>query len=198
MTRRRSFGDTVRRDEITSAAISLIAASGASRATLARIAEAAGLSNAAVLYYFRSKGDVIDAAYSRVIDAVGMRVGEAMSAAPSGRSAVAAYVHSLISYMSENPEQLRLVIEVAIADPKRAVEVPGKPPRWAPLAAAIERGQRENELIEVDARTTAIALGGAIDAIFTEAMNDPTYDLRTATGILLELFHRSTDVETAR
>jgi len=194
---RRNFGDAVRRDEIVSAAISLIATTGASRATLARIAEAAGLSNAAVLYYFRSKAEVIDAAYSLVIDAVGARVGEAMEAAPSGKAAVEAYVRSLIGYMVANPEHLRLIIELAIADSERTAPAPGVPPRWAPLAAAIERGRRENELREVDARTTAIALGGAIDAIFAEAMSDPAYDLDAATDHVLELFRRATDAGEA-
>lgn len=198
MIRRRNFGDAIRRDEIISAAISLVAEGGLAGTTLARIAETAGISNAAVLYYFRSKAEVIEAAYATVIEAVGKDVRDAMEAAPSGRAAIDAYVRSLIGHMVDHPKHLRLVIELAIAHASRTVALPGAPPRWAPLATAIERGIEEGDLVALDSRTAAIALGGAIDAIFSESMSDSDYNLEQGTDELLRIFHRASDSSLQR
>ena len=192
MTRRRNFGDAIRRDEIMSAAITLIATEGSPRASLARIAEAAGISKAGVLYYFRSKDEVIEAAYGLVLGELTETVGRAMAAAPTGRAEIDAYVRALLTHIIGHPEHIRILIEIAIIHAGTILD-PERPQRWAPLAAAIERGHREGDLLKVDARTAAIALGGAIDAILNEALNDPNYDLDAATDQLLDLFHQGVD-----
>jgi hypothetical protein len=42
----------------------------------------------------------------------------------------------------------------------------------------------------VDARTLAIVLGGAIDAVVAESLADRAYDLSAATGAILDMLHR--------
>ena len=60
-----TFTEAARREQITNLAIDLIAEHGYAGTSLAKIAEAAGLSNAAVLYHFGSKNAVLESAYAQ-------------------------------------------------------------------------------------------------------------------------------------
>ena len=68
------------------------------------------------------------------------------------------------------------------------------PPRWAPLADAMTRAQKDGDLRAFDTRTYAIALGGALDGVFAEALSDPGYNLNRAVDDLLDLFDRATTI----
>jgi AcrR family transcriptional regulator len=191
-----TFTEAARREQITNLAIDLIAEHGYAGTSLARIAEAAGLSNAAVLYHFGSKNAVLESAYAKVITDLGETVWAAMSAAPSAKDSIDAYVRALVAFMVSRPTYLRLMIEVLttseLGQPGQPPE-PGSdtPPRWAPLAEAMARAQTGGELRSFDTRTYAIALGGALDGIFAESLSDPGYDLNRAVNDLLDLFHRA-------
>lgn len=191
-----TFVERARREQITELAIELIARHGYARTSLARIAEAAEVSNAAVLYHFGSKRAVLESASAKVIGAVSASVGLAMERAGSGAAAVEAYIRALVGYFAAHPTHTRLLIEVLTADAVESERDPevvaAPPPRWAPLAAAMEQGQREGELRSFDTRTYAIALGGAIDGIFAESLADPAFDLDGAVDDLVELVRRAT------
>lgn len=192
-----TFTETARRAQITNLAIDLIAEHGYAGTSLARIAEAAGLSNAAVLYHFGSKNAVLESAYAKVLGDLAESVWAAMSGAPSARDSIDAYVRSLVAFLLSRPAYLRLMIEVLttadLGPPGRPPEPgPGTPPRWAPLADAMARAQADGDLRAFDTRTYAIALGGALDAIFAESLSDPGFDLSRAVDDLLDLFHRAT------
>ncbi len=194
-----TFTEAARREQITTLAIGLIAEHGYARTSLARIAEAAGVSNAAILYHFGSKNAVLESAYATVIDRLSESVGKAMAAAPSARESIEAYVRSLVGYMVSNPTHMRLLVEVLMtADFGQPGEPPetesSPPPRWAPLADAMTRAQQDGDLRPFDARTYAIALGGAIDGIFAESLSDPGYNLNRAVDELIELFRRATTI----
>jgi TetR/AcrR family transcriptional regulator len=175
-----TFTEAARREQITALAIELIAEHGYAGTSLAKIAEAAGLSNAAVLYHFGSKNVVLESAYGKVITDLAESVSTAMAGAPSARDSIDAYVRSLVGFMVSNPTYLRLLVEVlTTGDLGRPGQPPeagsSTPPRWAPL-------------------TYAIALGGALDGVFAEALSDPGYDLNRAVDDLLDLFHRATTI----
>lgn len=62
---------------------------------------------------------------------------------------------------------------------------------WPPVAALIQAAQAAGDIRPLDARTTAIALIGAVDAIFAESMTDHDYDLMDAVEVVLEQFDRA-------
>lgn len=195
----RTFTEAARRDQITALAIDLIAQHGYAGTSLAKIAAAAGVSNAAVLYHFGSKNAVLEAAYAKVIGELGETVWTAMTQAGSAKASIDAYVRSLVDFLVSNPTYLRLMVEVlTTSDLGRSGEPPaaeaGTPPRWAQLAEAMSLAQQAGDLRPFNPRTYAIALGAAIDGIFAEALADPGYDLDHAVDELLELFHRATEL----
>jgi AcrR family transcriptional regulator len=192
-----TFTEAARREQIIGLTIDLIAEHGLARTTLARIAEAAGVSNAAVLYFFGTKNAVIQEAFQRVLSGVVDAIAVAIEQAPTAREGIDAYVRALVGHMAAHPTHVRVVIEMLtsgmpiVAGAYSEAGSP-PPPRWRPLADLIERAQLDGDLRALDARTTAIALTGAIDAVFAEALADPGYDLTAAVDALLDLFDRAT------
>ena len=90
-----------------------------------------------------------------------------------------------MGFMVSNPTYLRLMVEVLttgdLGQPGQPPEAGSStPPRWAPLADAMTRAQRDGDLRSFDTRTYAIALGGALDGVFAEALSDPGYTTSTA------------------
>lgn len=190
-----TFIEAARREQITSLAIDLIAEHGYSGTSLAGIAEAAGISKAAVLYHFGSKDAVLEAAYARVMSGVTDSVGAAMSNSPSAADSVEAYVRSLVDYIVANPTHMRIVVEVLQTDELgqrgAAPDAADAPPRWGPLADAMTRAQRTGEFRRFDSRTYAIVLGSAIDGVFAESLADPAFDLGSAVDDVIDLFRRA-------
>lgn len=200
----RTFTETARREQITTLAIDLIATHGYAGASLARIAAAANISNAAVLYHFGSKNAVLQSAYDAVIEGVTESVFAAISSAPSARAAIDGYVRALVEYLTTHPTHMRLLVEALMTDelgeagdPPPSQGAANPPPRWKPLADLMVRAQNDGELRSFDTRTAAIALGGALDAILAESLNDRDYPLDAAVDDLLELFGRATEPKGA-
>lgn len=195
----RTFTETARREQITALAIELIAAHGYAGTSLARIAEAANISNAAVLYHFGSKNAVLQSAYDAVIGALTDQVSAAVGNADSSREAIDAYVRALAGYMTAHPAHMRLIVEALMTDelghagdPPPSQGASNLPHRWELLADLMTRAQSEGDLRSFDARTASIALGGALDAILAESLSDPGYGVDPAVDELLELFARAT------
>ena len=142
---------------------------------------------------------MLESAYTKVISDLTESVSTAMTGAPSARDSIDAYVRSLVGFMMSNPTYLRLMVEVLttgdLGQPGQPPEAGSStPPRWAPLADAMTRAQKDGDLRAFDTRTYAIALGGALDGVFAEALSDPGYDLNRAVDDLLDLFHRATTI----
>lgn len=177
-----TFIERARREQLVGLTIHLIAEHGIARTSLQRIADSAGLSKAAVLYHFRTKNDVITAAYEAVRDAFVDDVAKDVSAAASPGAAVEAYLTGLLGYLARHPEHARLLGETLSAPGVGLPDREDTPARWQPFADLIARAQAAGEYDPtLDPRTHAIALGGAIDALAAESMTDADYSLDAAT-----------------
>lgn len=187
--------EQARRSQLIAATIELIAEHGYAGCSLQRIADAAGITKAAVIYHFDSKNAVLRAAYETVIESLTTRVEADITAASSAAGAVDAYLTSLIGHMADHPRHVRVLVEalgaaeaIGIEDGRHSAA------RWRPLAALIDAAVAAGEYhSEVDSRTLAIILSGAIDAVVAETLTDPTFDLTTAGTTLLTTLHRAAD-----
>jgi AcrR family transcriptional regulator len=184
-----TFTERARRAQLVAVTIGLIAEHGRAGCSLQRIADAAGITKAAVLYHFESKNAVVRAAYDEVIASLTGRVGAEVKAAPSPAAAVDAYVRALIGHLADNPGHVRMIVEAFDGD-TGVTDRPNSPSRWRAVAglidAAVEAGQYR---ADVDSRVLAIVLGGAIDAVVAESLADPGFDLVRATAVVLDVLH---------
>lgn len=184
--RRPTFIEQARRKQLIDITIELVAEHGYAGTSLARIAEGAGITKAAVLYHFPSKEAVVTAARDQVLGALTGQVGAAVEAA-GAEGAPGAYVRSTIGYVRDHPRHTRVIIE-AIGG---AGDRPDPAARWRPLAGLLRAAREARGLSgAADLRTVAIATGGAIDAVITEHLADPEYDTAAAADCLAGALER--------
>ncbi|OZE87892.1 TetR family transcriptional regulator [Rhodococcus sp. 14-2483-1-1] len=174
-TREPSFIERTRRAQLIDVTITAVAEHGYSNVSLARIADNAGITKAAVLYHFRTKDAVVEAAYRFVLDALVQDVAAAVGDVPA-QDGPQAYVRAMVGHLRAHPRHTRMLIE-ALAN-STAGHTPEQ--RWRPLADLIDASVRARGTDGVDSRTLAIITGGAVDAIVTECLHDPDYDSAAA------------------
>ncbi|PRX97724.1 TetR/AcrR family transcriptional regulator [Allonocardiopsis opalescens] len=185
--------EQARREQIIRLTIGLIAEHGYAGTSLARIAAAASISKAAVLYHFDTKNAVIRAAYDTVMAALTEQVAAAIHAADSPAAAVEAYISALIGHMDRHPDHTRMIVEALDdANATGIADTPDSPGRRQPLAKLIEAAKSSGEYRDdIDPRTHAIILSGAIDAVVAESLADPRYSLTEAAQAVIELTRRA-------
>ncbi|MGO1539184.1 MAG: TetR/AcrR family transcriptional regulator [Leucobacter sp.] len=174
--------ERARRSQLIAATIDLVADKGYAGASLSGIAQNAGITKAAVLYHFPSKSDLVRAAYSHVIEALVQEVGGAVESAEVG-DGPAAYIRSMIGHLHEHPRHTRMIVE-AMSNDEGDYDSPG---RWRPLADIISAAYQARGGEGGDSKNTAIIIGGAIDAIVAERLQDPHYDTAAAAEQLIRM-----------
>lgn len=182
--------EQARRAQLIEVTTDLVAKHGYARVSLARIAEGAGISKAAVLYHFPTKDAVVRAAYATVIDALTAQVKAAVEAR-SGAAALEAYIRSLVAYMREHPAHVRIIIE-AIVEDTGITDSPNAASRRDAVAALVEGAVTAGDYRpDTDAASVALIVNGSIDAIVAEQLVDPEFDTVHAADELVNLLTRA-------
>lgn len=185
-----TFTEQARRAQLIGVTIDLVARHGYPGTSLARIAEAAGISKAAVLYHFPSKDAVVQAAYASVLESLTGYVGAAV-APRSGASAVAAYIRSLVAYMRDHPAHTRMIVE-ALTEETGVSDTPNAASRREAVAGLIDAAKATGDYrSDVDPQATAVILNGAVDAIVSESLADPGFDTTHAAEELVAMLGRA-------
>lgn len=189
-TRPLTITEQARRAQLVEVTINSISRYGYAGTSLARIAEAAGLSKAAVLYHFPSKDAVVRAAYDTVIGQLTEHIGTAVEAA-SGVAAVEAYIRALTGHLARHPDHTRMIVE-AIGDAPTVDDTPAAPGRRESVAALIAAARDTGDYrADVDPTLTAIMMNGALDAIVSQQLTDPSFDTAAAAEHLIDMLRRA-------
>ncbi|WP_449279201.1 TetR/AcrR family transcriptional regulator [Leucobacter sp. GX0328] len=186
-----SFTEQARRAQLIGITRNLIAERGHRGTSLQSIADAAGITKAAVLYYFPTKAAVIEAAYGEVVAALARDVGAAVEAAALGHEP-AAYIRAMVHHLHEHPQHTRIFAEAVLHDERPH----SRKERWQPLAALIETAAGQDAVDARDARATAIIIGGAIDGIIAEQLDDPDFDSGHAAEVLIAMLPGASNAAT--
>lgn len=197
---KQTFTERARRDQLIEVTIDLVARYGYAKCSLQRIADAAGITKAAVIYHFDSKAEVIKAAYEMVLATMIGQVTERVEAAATPKAAVEGYLAGMIDYVRRNPKHIRMITEAIVEGDETGVEDrPTSPSRREGLATLIDAAKADGAYrSDVDATHLAIILGGALDAIAATYLTEPDLDLTAATDELLELLHRGARTSDSR
>lgn len=181
-----TFTEQARREQLLRVTVEQAASRGIAGASLARIAEAAGITKAAVLYHFTSKDALIAAAHVHVLDSLVAAVGAAVDAADTADRPTA-YVRAMITHLRDHPAHTGMLVAAAIdgsADHSRSE-------RWRPLAHLLEEAAGARRMTAAEARALAIIIGGAIDGIVAEAVDDEDFDVEQASDLLVAMLESS-------
>lgn len=184
MTAELTLIERARRAQLIEVTIELVAERGYAGASLAAIAERAGITKAAVLYHFPTKVAVVRAAHEHALSALVADVARAVDAADVA-DRPAEYVRSMVGHLREHPRHTRMIIEAMVHD-----DVDRDPAaRWRPLAELVDAARlaRGGGGGDDDVRTTAIVVAGGVEAIVAERLRDPDYDTAAAAEQLIRM-----------
>jgi AcrR family transcriptional regulator len=172
-----------RREQMLQAALEVISARGYADTRIADVAERAGVSPALVIYYFKTKDQLLTEAI-RYYEDIWYSVGQARMA---GLRSAAARLEEFVamSCLSEaDPEpfsswQLWLDFWAQAARNAEVASVRQKSDeRWRDVIASLVReGQEAGEFREIDASSFAVYLSTMLDGLTIQiALNDPVVD----------------------
>lgn len=179
----RSFVERARRAQLIDVTIALVAEHGYAATSLAKIAQAAGITKGAVLYHFETKDAVVTAAHDSVLSALVKTVSDAVEGA-SVQDRPAAYVRAMIGHLRRHPEHTRMLTQSLTT----VAKVESSRLRWAPLADLIDAARNAGSPDRpIDSRSLAISIGGAIDAVVMERLTDSAFATEDAAEMLVEM-----------
>jgi AcrR family transcriptional regulator len=157
------------RDRILAAALAGFARRGVAATSLDDVAEAVGVRKQTVLYWFRSKDDLVNGVLVAAIEELGSTLERAVTSRRPGRDATTAVVDEVLRLGAERPDLLVLLREVTRLGPTgTAALADAVAPRLDVAAAALAGPDADKTAVE-HARRRLVAAGARVIATAVEA-----------------------------
>ncbi|GLW10068.1 TetR family transcriptional regulator [Microtetraspora sp. NBRC 13810] len=195
----RSFIETARRAQIIASAIEVIAGHGFAKASLARIAEHAGISKGVISYHFAGKDKLMEEVVTQVYSEIVEAVSPMMMAQKSATALLRTQILGVAQHMRGHRTQLKALGEIFIH-----LRRPDGTPRYGittseELFQVLEHiyrlGQRNGEFRPFDIRVMAITHQAALDNMFAYWSAFPEHDLEAHARELADIFEHATRAE---
>ncbi|WP_438483952.1 TetR/AcrR family transcriptional regulator [Streptomyces sp. S186] len=192
----RSLIEKARRAQIIEAAIEVIAERGFAKASMAQIAERAGISKGVISYHFAGKNELIERAVEQVYDALGTFIASRLAGQTGTDVWLRVYIGSLAEYMADHRTQLTALGEifthVRTEDGVLRYGVASSEPIYTHAEGVFRAGQESGELRPFDVRVMAVSLQAAIDGMFAYWSIHPEHDLMAHAREITDLFWQAT------
>lgn len=176
-----SFIAAARRGQILQAAVQVLTSQGYGGASLARIAEEAGVAKGVISYHFHGKNDLLEQVVIDTYTRGAKELFPAILAAPDATARLRAYLQGHISFLDSNRQQLVALSEVILnlrrADGSLRFDEEGNLEVVRPLAELLADGQHSGEFTDFDPMAVAYLIRDAIDGITSRLRHDPDYDI---------------------
>ena len=191
---KRTFVDEARRGQLVRCAIDAIAEVGYQRASLAEIARRAGISKGAVFYHFANRDELIQAAFAQVVSAGAAYIVPRVQAAPTPGAQLRAYITAFVEALQVDPAAIKALLAIGQHDPEQRFlhDRELQDMAIAPLVDILVRGQEAGEFGEFDARSVALVLRAALEAIPAQLIAYPDLDVEAHGHALAGFFERAT------
>jgi TetR/AcrR family transcriptional regulator, fatty acid metabolism regulator protein len=178
----RTFIETARRAQIIAAAIDAIAELGYGQASLARIAERAGISKGVILYHFTGKDDLIRELVAELSGKGRAFLGPRLEAQPTGAGKLSTYIESNMDFIRENRNHVAAVVEIALNarsdDGGSLYDFSIREQGTEALRQLLAYFQGTGEFrADFDPAVMAMAIRSALDAVPARLARDPGLDL---------------------
>jgi TetR/AcrR family transcriptional regulator, fatty acid metabolism regulator protein len=195
----RTFIEEARRKQIVQHAVDVIAEHGFAGATLARIAEHAGISKGVISYHFDGKDDLMYEVLTLYEHEEQEFIYARVEAEETASAALETYLRTNVEYMAFHPRHLKAVVEIVIAatdsNGKRKFDVTSV--EWMEdelnrLISILRWGQESGEFRTFDSRVMAISIRGAIENLAMYILTYPNIDVSDYAAELTSMFMRAT------
>jgi len=184
--------EEARRRQIIDAAIEAVASVGVMHASLARIAQTAGISKSVISYHFNGRNDLLEQVVSQIYTDSWAFLEPRLAAEPTAAGKLRAYLDGNIAYMRGHRSRL-LAVSAIVLD----LRTEDGTPRFSPhgddsvvelLAGIVRAGRRAGEFRDADPRVVAVTVNQAVVGILGAWVADPALDLAAAAIELGTLF----------
>jgi TetR/AcrR family transcriptional regulator, fatty acid metabolism regulator protein len=194
----RTFIEEARRKQIVEHAVDVIAEHGFAGASLARIAESAGISKGVISYHFDGKDELIYEVLTLYEKEEQEYIYAKVDAQETPGAKLEIYLRTNVEYMQFHPTHLKAVVEIVIAakDDKGKRKFDVTSVEWmegeiSRLVTILEEGQATGEFRQFDPRVMAISIRGAIENIAMYTLTYPDIDVNEYARELTEMFMRA-------
>jgi AcrR family transcriptional regulator len=182
-----SFIEVARRAQIVECAIDTIATLGYAQASMAQIAERAGISKSVISYHFAGKDELIQQVISDVSAAGAARMWPRVQAETSSAGMLRAYIQSHVDFMRTHPKHVAAVTEILTHYRSHAEDNAA-----TPLEERLRQGQQDGEFREFSPRVMAWTIRAAIDEVGRRFVANPGLDLEECARELTAMFDLAT------
>ncbi len=178
-------------------AIDTIAEFGYAQASLARIAERAGISKGVIAYHFAGKEDLIAAIVTEILQRAEQFMRPRIGAQSGGPAVLREYIESNLAFMGAYRSYMVAIVEIGRGT-RRSDGTPGfdrssLDAGAAALAQLLAKFQRAGELrADFDPQVMAMAIRAAIDAVPPRLAVNPGLDVEHHGRELANLFELAT------
>ncbi|MEQ3548988.1 TetR/AcrR family transcriptional regulator [Pseudonocardia nematodicida] len=187
--------EQARRTQIVDCAVEVVAELGWAQASLARIAERAGISKGVISYHFTGKEELFDLLVSQIYGRITEFVVPHLDAQTTVVGRLRARFCSIAEYLRAHRAEMVALTEVLTnlrdADGTPRYGDSFNEPYYQRLEETFRAGQESGELRDFDARVMAVTVQAAIDAMVAYADTHPDHDITAHAEQLAELFERA-------
>ncbi|MBO0704250.1 MAG: TetR family transcriptional regulator [Candidatus Dormibacteraeota bacterium] len=195
-----SFLEAARRAQIVGCAIETLAVEGYANASLARIAERAGVSKSVIVYHFGGKDQVLEAVVQEVFAAATAAVRPRVEAEPSAAGKLRAYLEARVGFLATHRHHMLALFEIWMNFRGPTGELRLGEGNARSTVEAIEgilrEGQRSGEFATFSTAVMAMAVRQAVDGVLLQLRAEPDLDLDAYAKELVGLFDRATTRQT--
>ncbi|TDC10618.1 TetR/AcrR family transcriptional regulator [Nonomuraea longispora] len=193
--KRRSFIEEARRAQIVASAVEVIAEIGFAQASLARIAQHAGISKGVISYHFAGKDELMVEVVERTYGLIAETVGARMQGLSSATELLRAYLLGVAEHMRGHRTQLAALGEIFIhlrgADGRPRYGIKANEEIYRALEGIYALGQESGEFWHFDRRVMAVTQASAVDNMFAYWVAYPEHDLDAHARELADIFERA-------
>jgi TetR/AcrR family transcriptional regulator, fatty acid metabolism regulator protein len=193
---RPTFTEAARRAQIIECAIETLATLGYAQASLAHIAQRAGISKGVIVYYFSSKEELFAQVLKEIYTAGAHFLGPQIAAQPTATLMLQTYIQTNVEYIGTHRLQMLAIREIALnfrtADGKLRSDLVREEPILEALEAILRKGQHDGEFRAFDLRVMAVTIRRAIDPLPRLLAANPNLDMEAYVRELVTLFDRAT------
>lgn len=191
-----TFLEAARRAQIVTCAIETLAAEGYARASLARIAERAGVSKSVIVYHFGGKDQLLEQVTAEVFGIAQGVVGPRVQAETTAAGRLRVYIEARVGFLATHLQHMLALFEIWMnlrdEDGRPRLGESDAKPTVDAIEAVLQDGQRSGEFTDFSTEVMAMAVRQAIDGVLLQLRVRPELDLKTCAHELVALFDRAT------
>jgi AcrR family transcriptional regulator len=193
--RRRRLGEDERREQIIGGCVEVLAGEGYRNASLARIAQAAGVSKGLISHYFGDRETLMEQTAIAIVAHMRSHVGAAVDLTAEVPEILRAAIRYASQVRQTHSRELRAVDQIAHnlrrADGAPRLDLTAYEDTYQAQEQLLMRGQQEGSLRDFDTRIMAVTYQGAVDTMIAYLDAHPEADAYAYADALTDLLLRA-------